>query len=40
MKILVADDHWVVRAGLKRLLKRLEGNPEIVEANDYDDALV
>jgi DNA-binding NarL/FixJ family response regulator len=39
MKILVADDHWVVRAGLKRLLKRLEGNPEIVEANDYDDAL-
>ena len=39
MKILVADDHWVVRAGLKRLMKRLEGNPEIIEANDYDDAL-
>ena len=39
MKRLIADDHWVIRAGLKCLIKRLEGNPEVIEASDYDEAL-
>ena len=39
MKILIADDHWVIRTGLKRVIKQLDENPEIVEANDYDEAI-
>ena len=34
MKVLIADDHWVIRSGLKRVIKQLDENPEIVEAND------
>lgn len=39
MKTLVADDHWLVRAGLKQLLKGLNGGADILEATDYDEAL-
>lgn len=38
MKILSADDHWVVRAGLKHLLRELD-DPEIVEVADFPAAL-
>jgi len=39
MKILLIDDHAIVRSGLRRLLSAL-GNPEISEAANGRDALV
>ena len=39
MKILMIDDHAIVRAGLRRLFAAL-GNPEISEAANGRDALV
>lgn len=39
MKILLADDHAMVRSGLSLLLTRLFGDAEIVEAGDYVQAL-
>ena len=38
MKVLVADDHWIVRDGLKHLLADL-GGATIVEAANYDEAI-
>ena len=38
MKILTADDHWVVRAGLKHILRDFKG-AEIIEASNFVDAL-
>ncbi len=37
MKILSADDHWVVRAGLKHILRDLEG-AEVIEVSNFPDA--
>ncbi len=39
MKILLADDHALVRSGLSLLLCRLFANAEVVEAGDYSQAL-
>lgn len=39
MKILLADDHPLVREGLKLLLQRLDTNVFIIEAHDYPEAL-
>jgi DNA-binding NarL/FixJ family response regulator len=39
MKILLADDHPMVREGLKLLLKRLDTDVIIIEAHDYPDAM-
>jgi len=37
MKVLIADDHYVVREGLKMILKKLDIIPFIVEAvNGYE----
>jgi len=39
MKVLIADDHMVVREGLKQILKNLSSSYEIEEAKDGIDAL-
>ena len=39
MRILLADDHAMVRSGLSLLLARLFGDAQIVEAEDYTQAL-
>jgi DNA-binding NarL/FixJ family response regulator len=39
MKILLADDHELVRSGLRLLLNRLLSDVRIVEAGDYEEAL-
>lgn len=39
MKILLADDHAMVRSGLNLLLIRLFNDAQIVEAGDYSQAL-
>ena len=38
MKILVVDDHSVFRTGLMQLLKTLDDEVEILEANRFDEA--
>jgi DNA-binding NarL/FixJ family response regulator len=39
MKILLADDHAMVRSGLNLLLTRLFNDAQIAEASDYSQAL-
>jgi len=39
MKVLMADDHWVFRAGLKHLLKRLDKDVAIVEASSISETI-
>ncbi|MEZ5665980.1 MAG: response regulator transcription factor [Alphaproteobacteria bacterium] len=39
MKILIADDHWVVRESLKQVTKQLSRNFEPIEAADFNEAL-
>lgn len=39
MKILLADDHPMVREGLKFLLKRLDADVFVIEAHDYPEAM-
>jgi DNA-binding NarL/FixJ family response regulator len=39
MKVLTADDHWLFRAGLKRLLRRLDRQIEMLEAESFDEAI-
>ena len=36
MKILIADDHAVVREGLKQILAEMSGRPEIEGASNGD----
>ncbi len=38
MKILIADDHNLVREGLRPFLEELDSNVEIVEADSFDNA--
>lgn len=38
MKILIADDHWVVRESLKQALRRLNKVQDILEAASFDEA--
>jgi len=39
MRILVVDDHAIVREGLKRVLARMEGSVYVGEASTADEAL-
>lgn len=39
MKILIADDHWVVRESLKQVLRRMNKAQDILEAATFDEAL-
>jgi DNA-binding NarL/FixJ family response regulator len=39
MKILVADDHWVSRAGLLPLLEELDDEVSIEQASSYEETL-
>ncbi|MCS0503635.1 response regulator transcription factor [Ancylobacter mangrovi] len=38
MKILIADDHWVVRQSLKQVMRRLRQKLETFEAETFDEA--
>lgn len=40
MKILICDDHKIVRDGLRKILHQLEGVKLIEEAGDGDEALI
>ena len=37
MKILIADDHWVVRESLKQVMKRVHQSLEPLEAENFED---
>ena len=39
MKVLIADDHWVFRAGLKHLMKRLDEGVVTIEAGGIQEAV-
>ncbi len=39
MKILVADDHWVSRAGLLPLLQELDDDVSVEQASSYEETL-
>ena len=39
-KILIVDDHFIVRSGLSLLLENEIDNVEIYGANDFQEALV
>ena len=39
MKVMMADDHWVFRAGLKHLLKRLDKDVTIIEASSISETI-
>jgi len=39
MKILIADDHWVVRESLKQVTKQLSRNFEPIEAADFKEVM-
>lgn len=38
MKVLIADDHWVVRQSLKQVMRRLHQALETYEAETFDEA--
>lgn len=38
MKVLIADDHWVVRQSLKQVMRRLHQSLETFEAETFDEA--
>jgi DNA-binding NarL/FixJ family response regulator len=40
MKILIADDHWVVREALKQVTMQLSDGYEPIEATSLDEAMV
>lgn len=40
MKILICDDHKIVRDGLKQILRQLSGVTQIEEAGNGDEALI
>lgn len=39
MKVLIADDHWVVREALKTLMRRVQKSLEPLEATSFNDAV-
>lgn len=39
MKILIADDHWVVREALKQLMKKMQKSLQPLEAASFGDAI-
>ena len=38
MKVVIADDHWMVRESLKQVMRRLEQAIEIHEAESFEEA--
>ncbi len=38
MKVLLADDHWIVRTALCRILEQLDEDIEVLEASTFDEA--
>lgn len=39
MKVLIADDHWVVRESLKQVIQRLQKQLVVFEAATFDEAI-
>ncbi|MBB4653356.1 DNA-binding NarL/FixJ family response regulator, partial [Aminobacter niigataensis] len=39
MKILIADDHWMIRASLKHAISNLDSSLETVDASTFDEAM-
>jgi DNA-binding NarL/FixJ family response regulator len=39
MRALIADDHWISRAGLSHLLSLIDTQVDVIEAETLDDAL-
>lgn len=39
MKVLLADDHWIVRDSLKHAMRSVGPHLEVLEASDFDQAL-
>ena len=39
MKVLLVDDSWACRAGLKPVLSEVDAKPEVLEAGSFDEAL-
>ena len=39
MKILLADDHFMVREGLKLMLNKLDSHVEVIDAENYAEAI-
>lgn len=39
MKVMIADDHWIVRESLKQVIRRLNGVHNTLEAGTFDDAV-
>ena len=39
MKLLIADDHWLIRDSLKQVIRRLDKAHQLLEASDFEEAL-
>lgn len=39
MKVLLADDHWIVRDSLKHAMRSVGPHVEVLEASDFEEAL-
>jgi DNA-binding NarL/FixJ family response regulator len=39
MKLLIADDHWLIRESLKQVIRRLDKAHQLLEASDFEEAL-
>ncbi|WP_246725146.1 response regulator transcription factor [Beijerinckia sp. L45] len=39
VKLLIADDHWLIRDSLKQVIRRLDKNHQLLEASDFEEAL-
>ena len=39
MKVLIADDHWIVRESLKQVVKRLHQELDVLEAATFEEAI-
>lgn len=38
MKVLIADDHWMIRSSLKRAIEQLNASLEIIDAASFEEA--
>jgi DNA-binding NarL/FixJ family response regulator len=38
MKVLIADDHWMIRASLKQAISSIDSTLQIVDASSFDEA--
>lgn len=39
MKVIIADDHWIVRESLKQVIRRMNGVNSTLEAGSFDEVL-